>query len=92
MTAPGADHAYHLYVVQADDRDRVLERLHAENIGAGIHYPIPIHLQAAYADRGIGPGSFPVTEAAAPRLLSLPMYPELTDEQVRRVAAALLSA
>jgi dTDP-4-amino-4,6-dideoxygalactose transaminase len=85
----GVDHVFHLYVVQAERRRDLMEHLAVQGIHAGIHYPIPIHLQEAYGDRGIGRGSFPVTEAAAPRLLSLPMYPELTEDQLRRVAEAI---
>ncbi|HEV2139683.1 MAG TPA: DegT/DnrJ/EryC1/StrS family aminotransferase [Candidatus Dormibacteraeota bacterium] len=79
------DHVYHLYVIQIARRDALLQHLVEAGIHAGIHYPIPIHLQEAYRDRGKGPGSFPVTEAAAPRLLSLPMYPELREDQLRRI-------
>ena len=67
---------------------RCCKALHDRGIGAGIHYPIPIHLQGAYADLGLGEGSFPVAEAAAGRILSLPIYPELTREQVEAVARA----
>jgi dTDP-4-amino-4,6-dideoxygalactose transaminase len=86
-----AEHVYHLFVVRLRraDRDAVLKRLHAEGIGAGVHYPVPIHLQEAYAGLGLGPGSFPVTEDAARRILSLPLYPELSREQVGAVAEAL---
>ncbi len=87
--SPDAEHVYHLYVVQVDGRDRVQSELAALGIASGIHYPVPIHLQEAYRAAGFGPGSFPVTEAAAKRILSLPMYPELTEDGVRRVAAAL---
>jgi dTDP-4-amino-4,6-dideoxygalactose transaminase len=86
---PDAEHVYHLYVIQVDGRDRVLAELGARGIGAGIHYPVPIHLQEAYRERGFGTGSFPVTEAAATRILSLPMYPEMTEPDVRRVADAV---
>jgi len=85
-TSPDVEHVYHLYVIQVDGRDSVLSELGARGIGAGIHYPLPIHLQEAYRERRIGPGSFPVTEAAATRILSLPMYPEMTEPDVRRVA------
>jgi dTDP-4-amino-4,6-dideoxygalactose transaminase len=88
-TAAGAEHVYHLFVVQVDERRRLQEELAARGIATGIHYPVPIHLQEAYRDRGFGPGSFPVTEAAAARVLSLPMYPELTESEVRRVAHSL---
>src|SRR5262245_607253 len=86
-----AEHVYHLFVVQLRraDRDRVLEALHQAGVGAGIHYPIPIHLQGAYADLGLGPGAFPVAERAARRILSLPIYPEMTRAQVTEVIAHL---
>jgi dTDP-4-amino-4,6-dideoxygalactose transaminase len=87
--APESDHVYHLYVVQVEGRDHVIAELAARGVGTGIHYPVPIHLQEAYRERGFGKGSFPVTEAAAGRILSLPMYPELTEDGVRRVAGAL---
>lgn len=85
-TARDREHVFHLYVIQVQARDSLLEHMAAEGVHAGIHYPIPIHFQEAYRDRGFGPGSFPVTEAAAPRLLSLPMYPELKEEQLARVS------
>src|SRR5713226_4822368 len=84
-TAAGAEHVYHLFVIQVDERQRVQEELTARGISTGIHYPVPIHLQEAYRDRGAKPGSFPVTEAAAGRVLSLPMYPEISEAAVRRV-------
>ncbi|HET7467799.1 MAG TPA: DegT/DnrJ/EryC1/StrS family aminotransferase [Candidatus Dormibacteraeota bacterium] len=83
------EHVYHLYVVQVEERERVQRELAEQGISTGIHYPLPIHLQEAYRDAGFDPGSFPVTEAAARRVLSLPMYPELTEDGVHRVAAAL---
>jgi dTDP-4-amino-4,6-dideoxygalactose transaminase len=89
VAAPYAEHVYHVYVVQARERDRVLECLHELGIGVGLHYPVPIHLQEAYRSRGLGPGSFPVAETLAGRLLSLPMYPELRQDQVERVADAV---
>jgi dTDP-4-amino-4,6-dideoxygalactose transaminase len=88
-TTPDRDHVFHLYVVQTERRDEMLEHLAKDGIRAGIHYPVPIHLQEAYRDRGFGPGSFPMTEAMAPRLLSLPMYPELAENQMRRIADAV---
>jgi dTDP-4-amino-4,6-dideoxygalactose transaminase len=71
-------------------RDRLVEHLRAQHIGTGIHYPIPVHLQPAHADLGYGRGDFPNSERAAAEVLSLPLYPELTDDQVRTVAAAVL--
>jgi dTDP-4-amino-4,6-dideoxygalactose transaminase len=93
--APWTDeHVYHLFVIRllGGSRDDVCRRLLAAGIGVGIHYPIPIHLQEAYADLGQGPGSFPATEAAARSILSLPLYPELTYEQVQLVTAAIRQA
>ena len=87
--APEREHVFHLYVVESDARDQLLEHLEHDGIHAGIHYPIPIHEQKAYAAAGKAPGSFPVTEKASRRLLSLPMYAELSEEQLRRVAGAV---
>jgi dTDP-4-amino-4,6-dideoxygalactose transaminase len=83
---------WHLYVVQVEDRDRVLAALIERGIGAGIHYPTPVHLTAAYAHLGHRSGSFPVAEAAAGRILSLPMFPHLTEEQQVAVVDALGAA
>lgn len=88
-TREGNEHVWHLYVVQVDDRDRVLQRLTAAGIGAGIHYPVPIHLQGAFAAHGHRLGDFPVAEAAALRILSLPMYPGISPDQQRRVVEEL---
>ena len=84
-----ARHVYHLFVIRADRRDELQQHLTAEKIGTGLHYPLPLHLQHAYREMGLGAGSFPVTERAAASLLSLPMYPELTAEQVERIAGAI---
>ncbi|MBX0299459.1 DegT/DnrJ/EryC1/StrS family aminotransferase [Cryobacterium sp. 1639] len=83
---------WHLYVIQVDDRDRVLTGLGDAGIGAAIHYPTPLHLTTAYADPGYPVGRFPVAEAAADRILSLPMFPHLTPEQQSLVAAAVTRA
>lgn len=83
---------YHLYVVQVANRDGLQQQLTSAGIGTGIHYPIPLHLQRAYRSLTYEPGAFPVTEAAATRILSLPMYPNLTFEQQQRVAEQLLQA
>jgi dTDP-4-amino-4,6-dideoxygalactose transaminase len=91
-SSPGLEHVYHLYVVQVDNRKQVVDELAGRGISTGIHYPLPIHLQEAYRHRGFERGAFPVTEAAADRVLSLPMYPELAEEDVRRVAGALVEA
>jgi dTDP-4-amino-4,6-dideoxygalactose transaminase len=89
---PYSGHVYHLYVVQAADRDALRNRLLAAGIETGLHYPIPLHLQQAYSQLGYRPGSFPVAEAASRRILSLPMHPELTDEQVDYVASVLVES
>ena len=83
---------YHLYVVQVPDRDALQKHLAAVGIGTGIHYPIPLHFQKAYRSLGYETGALPVAEAAATRILSLPMYPTLGPEQQRRVAEQLVNA
>lgn len=87
--APFSTHVFHLYVVQTGDRAGLQKALDAAGAQHGIHYPIPIHLQPAMADLGYKAGAFPVSERIAPRILSLPMFPELTKEQIARVAAAI---
>ncbi|HEY9482538.1 MAG TPA: DegT/DnrJ/EryC1/StrS family aminotransferase, partial [Micromonosporaceae bacterium] len=87
---PGS--VWHLYVVQVDERDRILAGLGAEGIGAAIHYPTPLHLTAAYECLGYRKGQFPVAEAAADRILSLPMFPHLTANQQAVVVAELAAA
>lgn len=88
-TLAGNVHVWHLYVIRVPDRDRVLQQLNAAGIGAGIHYPIPMHLQGAFRDSGYREGDFPVTEAAAKEILSLPLYPGITAEQQHVVVEAL---
>lgn len=85
-------HVYHLYAIEVEGRDRVMEALRERGIATGIHYPIPIHLQPAYADLGLAHGAFARIERSAGRLLSLPMFPELSDEQIDLVVDALASA
>ena len=96
LTAPAESsevrHVYHLYVVRTPDRDRLRSELHAAGIQAGIHYPMPVHLQPAYADLGHRAGDFPVAERAADEVLSLPLYPELTTAAIERVAHAVTSS
>jgi dTDP-4-amino-4,6-dideoxygalactose transaminase len=79
-------------VVRVPDRDRVLKELHAAGVGAGIHYPQPIHLSRAFADLKYSHGAFPVAEVAASELLSLPIFAEITVEQQEYVASALADA
>lgn len=88
-----ARHVYHIYCVRLDsDREAVRDALNAQGIGAGIHYPVPLHLQPAMAHRGYQRGDFPHAEAAAESIISLPIYPELTGAQLEEVAAALHDA
>lgn len=82
-------HVFHLFAVRVPDRDRVLGKLNEAGISAGIHYPIPVHLQEAFSDLGYRPGSFPNAERLAAEELSLPMYPELREEQIEWVCEHL---
>jgi dTDP-4-amino-4,6-dideoxygalactose transaminase len=86
---PRARHVYHLYVVQTAHRDELQKFLSAREIATGLHYPVPLHLQHAYKHLGYKQGDFPVTEALAEKILSLPMYAELTDEQMDAVVEAI---
>ncbi len=85
----GAHHVYHLYVVRCRRRDALQAWLRERGIETQIHYPIPIHLQEAYSDLGLSPGSLPVTEQASAEVLSLPIFPELTDAQADEVIRAV---
>jgi dTDP-4-amino-4,6-dideoxygalactose transaminase len=89
---PHSYHVYHVYGVQVERRDEVQKALALAGIGTGIHYPVPVHLQKAYAALGYGPGDLPVTEALANRFLSLPIYAELEPEKVTNVARELEAA
>jgi dTDP-4-amino-4,6-dideoxygalactose transaminase len=89
VEARGATHVYHLYVVRAARRDELMRHLEGVGITCGIHYPVPIHLQEAYADLERPAGSYPVTERLAGEVLSLPMYPEMADSDVDRICAAI---
>ncbi|WTW97076.1 DegT/DnrJ/EryC1/StrS family aminotransferase [Streptomycetaceae bacterium NBC_01309] len=88
-TAPGNVHVWHLYAVRVPRRDEVLAELNEAGIGAGIHYPVPVHLQPAFRELGHAPGDFPVAERAAGEILTLPLFPQITEEQQVRVAEAL---
>jgi dTDP-4-amino-4,6-dideoxygalactose transaminase len=89
---PWAKHVYHVYTVRSNDRDALQSALTAEGIQTGIHYPVPVHMQPAYADLGYGPGAFPHSQAAAKQVLSLPLYPELSRGAVEQVASAVRRA
>lgn len=80
-----AGHVYHVYAIRTKDRDALINYLAEKNVYCGIHYPIPIHLQNAYSFLGKGKGSFPVAEKCAEQLISLPMFPELSEEQIEYV-------
>ena len=84
-----AEHVHHLYVIRTARRDTLMEHLQECGVGCIIHYPIPIHLQKAYASGGWKPGDFPVAEKAANEILSLPLFPTMTDEQVDYVVEAV---
>lgn len=89
VTAPDCTHVYHLYVIQAAQRDALRDHLQGDGIGAAIHYPAPVHVQPAYHRLGYAPGSLPVTEALAGRILSLPLYPQLAPMDAAAVAASI---
>lgn len=97
-TLDGGEHVWHLYVIEIPDgarpgrRDGVLTSLRAAGVAAGVHYPAPVHLTPAFSHLGHGRGAFPNAEAAAGRILSLPIYPQLTEEAGRTVALALAAA
>ena len=85
----GNSSVYHLYVIQVDERDKLKDFLSEKGIASGIHYPVPLHLQPAYSYLGLKEGAFPDTERISKRILSLPMFPELSDDQIERVAKAI---
>ncbi len=86
----GEDHVWHVFAVRVRERARVQQALNDAGVATGIHYPVPVHLQPAYADLGYGEGAFPVSEALASETLSLPMFPELTARQIDRVCTSLI--
>lgn len=86
---PDSRHAYHLYVIRSQQRDDLLAHLRARGIGAGVHYPIPLHRQPAMMRRGWNQFSLPTAEQAAAEVISLPLYPELTDNQTLQVVEAV---
>jgi dTDP-4-amino-4,6-dideoxygalactose transaminase len=88
-TAANVTHAHHVYPIRSRARDALQRELLERGIHTGLHYPVPVHLQPAYSDLGYSPGDFPQSELAASEVLSLPLYPELSDESVSLVAAAV---
>jgi len=89
VAQPYAKHVFHLYVIRTQDRDHLQRWLKRHGVSTGIHYPVPVHLQEACADLGYSIGSLPETEAAAHEILSLPMYPELTLDEVTYVCETI---
>jgi dTDP-4-amino-4,6-dideoxygalactose transaminase len=92
QAGPEGEHVYHVYAVRVAERERLREQLTEAGVATGIHYPVPVHLQPAYADLGYGRGDFPASEAFAAETMSLPMFPELSDAQIDRVCDALQQA
>jgi dTDP-4-amino-4,6-dideoxygalactose transaminase len=92
VDAPDGRHVYHLYSVRVHERDRVRSELHAAGVQAGIHYPIPVHLQPAYTNLGYRVGDFPASERSADEVLSLPLYPEMTSAAIERVARVITTS
>ena len=86
MERPASRHVYHQYVVRVPERDAWRAALTEAGVQTGVHYPIPVHLQPAYADLGYSSGDFPIAEQAAAEVLSLPMFPEMTDQQIESIA------
>jgi dTDP-4-amino-4,6-dideoxygalactose transaminase len=89
IESPRTKHCYHLYVVRSADRDRLRRHLEEHGIGTGTHYPMPVHYQEAYRDLGYASGDFPHAERSCREILSLPLYPELAEEEVRYVCSAI---
>lgn len=92
QVADYAESVYHLYVIRCPNRDQIAAHLKQAGIDTGYHYPVPIHLQEAYAYLGHQPGAFPEAERACREVLSLPMFPHMRDEEIEAVAAAVLEA
>jgi len=89
VEAKFAGSVYHLYVILIDDRDGLQNHLNSKGVASGLHYPLPLHLQKAYDHLGYNKGDFPIAENIADRLLSLPMFPELTREQIEYVVESI---
>ena len=82
-------HVYHIYPILVDSPDDVIDRMKERDVFCARHYPVPIHLQDAYSEMGLAAGSFPIAESSAERELSLPMFPELSEDQIRYVCDTL---
>lgn len=92
QVAAYADHVFHLYVIQSPNRDHIRRRLQEEGIASGIYYPLPLHLTEPCSDLSYQPGSFPVAEKASQETLAIPIYPELTQEQIVRILSTVTEA
>ena len=90
--APDTRHVFHVYAIRVPDRENVQKQLQAAGIGTAIHYPIPVHLQKSFAHLGYKAGDFPISERLADAVLSLPMYPEMTDAQIDETVATISHA
>jgi dTDP-4-amino-4,6-dideoxygalactose transaminase len=92
-TAKYSNHVYHQYAVRIEkNRDAVLQYMQDNGVGCAVHYPKPIHLQQAYEFMGLKAGAFPVSERLSKEIMSLPVYPELSEEQVKGIASTLEKA
>jgi len=92
--SPDADHVYHLYVIRVrgeEERDALRDHLETRGVSTGIHYPVPVHSQKSYKELPCKFNPLPVTETTARRILSLPMFPEITDEQIETVVETVAS-
>ena len=85
------EHVYHMYILQSENREEVLEKLKKAGIATGVYYPVPLHLQKVYKDLGYKEGDMPVSEYLSHRTFAIPVYPELTEEQVNYILSKLRS-
>src|SRR5262249_44051180 len=90
--SPGSDSVYHLFVAYVDERDKVRDKLAEFGVQTAVHYPIPVHRQAAFQHLGYAAGSLPHTERACERVLSMPLFPEMSADQVEYAAKCLVKA
>lgn len=91
VVAPGNHHVYNQYTIRAERRDALREHLESDGIGSGVYYPVPLHLQACFTSLGCGEGDLPESERATREVLSLPVFPELEESQLRQVADSIRS-
>lgn len=91
VVVDGSEHVFHIYAILCEKRDKLMDHLNELNIQTNIHYPIPIHLQKCYKNLGYKKGDFPKAETFSSRILSLPLYPELTDKQIRYICRSIIN-